>query len=96
VTSAMRREIGEQPGAVERTIKELVPLAGDIARLGEGIRHVLFIARGSSDNAAVFGQYLCTIRAGRLSTLASPSMATAYDARVDLDGVLAVAVSQSG
>ncbi len=96
MTSAMLREIGEQPGAVERTIKELVPLAGDLARLGDGIRHVLFIARGSSDNAAVFGQYLCTIRAGRLSTLASPSMATAYDARVDLDGVLAVAVSQSG
>jgi glutamine---fructose-6-phosphate transaminase (isomerizing) len=96
VTSAMRREIGEQPDAVERTINQLVPLAGDIARLGVGIRHVLFIARGSSDNAAVFGQYLCTIRAGRLSTLASPSVATAYDARVDLDGVLAVAVSQSG
>ena len=96
MTSAMLREIGEQPGAVERTIKQLVPLAGDIARLGDGIRHVLFIARGSSDNAAVFGQYLCTIRTGRLSTLASPSVATAYDARVDLDGVLAVAVSQSG
>jgi glucosamine--fructose-6-phosphate aminotransferase (isomerizing) len=92
----MLREIGEQPAAVERTINQLVPLAGDISRLGEGIRHVLFIARGSSDNAAVFGQYLCTIRAGRLSTLASPSVATAYDARVDLDGVLAVAVSQSG
>jgi glucosamine--fructose-6-phosphate aminotransferase (isomerizing) len=96
VTSAMLREIGEQPVAVERTINQLVPLAGDIARLGDGIRHVLFIARGSSDNAAVFGQYLCTIRAGRLSTLASPSAATAYDAHVDLDGVLAVAVSQSG
>lgn len=96
MTSAMLREIGEQPEAVERTISRLAPLAGDIARLGEGMRHVLFIARGSSDNAAVFAQYLCTIRAGRLSTLASPSVATAYDARVDLDGVLAVAVSQSG
>ncbi len=96
MTSAMFREIGEQPEAVERTINRLVPLAGDIARLGDGVRHVLFIARGSSDNAAVFAQYLCTVRAGRLSTLASPSVATAYDARVPLDGVLAVAVSQSG
>ncbi len=96
MTSAMLREIGEQPEAVERTINRLVPLAGDIARLGDGVRHVLFIARGSSDNAAVFAQYLCTVRAGRLSTLASPSVATAYDARVPLDGVLAVAVSQSG
>jgi glutamine---fructose-6-phosphate transaminase (isomerizing) len=96
MSSAMLREIGEQPEAVERTITGLTPLAGEIARLGDGIRHVLFIARGSSDNAAVFAQYLCTIRAGRLSTLASPSVATAYDARVDLEGVLAVAVSQSG
>jgi glutamine---fructose-6-phosphate transaminase (isomerizing) len=60
------------------------------------VRQILFIARGSSDNAAVYGQYLCSVRAGRLATLASPSVATAYRAQVDLDGVLAVAVSQSG
>ncbi len=96
MTSAMRREIGEQPEAVARTLDRLLPLAGEIADLGRGIRHVLFIARGSSDNAAVFGQYFCTIRAGRLATLASPSVATAYAASVDLDGSLAVAVSQSG
>jgi len=57
---------------------------------------VLFIARGSSDNAAVYGQYLCSVRGGRLATLASPSVATAYGARLDLEGVLAVSVSQSG
>jgi glucosamine--fructose-6-phosphate aminotransferase (isomerizing) len=96
MTTAMRREIGEQPHAVQRTVDRLLPLAGEIASLGRDIRHVLFIARGSSDNAAVFGQYLATIRGGRLATLASPSVATAYDARVDLGGVLAVAVSQSG
>jgi len=96
MTSAMFREIAEQPEAVARTFDGLVPLLADITQLGRDIRHVLFIARGSSDNAAVFGQYLCTIRAGRLATLASPSTATAYDARVDLGGVLAVAISQSG
>jgi glucosamine 6-phosphate synthetase-like amidotransferase/phosphosugar isomerase protein len=57
---------------------------------------VLFIARGSSDNAAVYGQYLCSVRAGRLASLASPSLATVYRADLDLHGVLAVAVSQSG
>lgn len=95
-TSAMRREIGEQPEAVARTLDRLVPMAEEIGKLGSGVRQVLFIARGSSDNAAVYGQYLVTIRGGRLATLASPSVATAYGARVDLDGVLAVAVSQSG
>jgi glucosamine 6-phosphate synthetase-like amidotransferase/phosphosugar isomerase protein len=57
---------------------------------------VLFIARGSSDNAAVYGQYLCSVRSGRLASLASPSLATAYRAELDLGGVLAVAISQSG
>jgi glutamine---fructose-6-phosphate transaminase (isomerizing) len=57
---------------------------------------VLFVARGSSDNAAVYGRYLCEVRAGRLATLASPSIATLYRRRLDLQGVLTVALSQSG
>jgi glucosamine 6-phosphate synthetase-like amidotransferase/phosphosugar isomerase protein len=92
----MRAEIFEQPAAVAATLDDLLPLAGEIERLGAGMRQVLFIARGSSDNAAVYGQYLCSLRAGRLGVLASPSVATAYHAAVDLSGVLAVAVSQSG
>ena len=96
MTTRMRAEIGEQPAAVTATLEALLPLAGEIERLGEGARQVLFIARGSSDNAAVYGQYLCSVRAGRLATLASPSIATAYRAQVDLEGVLAVSVSQSG
>src|SRR5688572_18838375 len=92
----MRAEIGEQPAAVAATLDALLPLADEIERVAAGTRHVLFIARGSSDNAAVYGQYLCSVRGGRLATLASPSVATAYRAQVDLDGVLAVAVSQSG
>lgn len=92
----MRTEIFEQPAAVAATLDDLLPLAGEIERLGGGLRQVLFIARGSSDNAAVYGHYLCSVRAGRLGVLASPSVATAYRASVDLSGVLAVAVSQSG
>jgi glucosamine--fructose-6-phosphate aminotransferase (isomerizing) len=92
----MRTEIFEQPAAVAATLDELLPLAGEIERLGDGQRQVLFIARGSSDNAAVYGQYLCSVRAARLGVLASPSVATAYRSSVDLTGVLAVAVSQSG
>jgi glutamine---fructose-6-phosphate transaminase (isomerizing) len=92
----MRAETFEQPAAVAATLDELLPLAGEIERLGSGLRQVLFIARGSSDNAAVYGHYLCSVRGGRLGVLASPSVATAYRASVDLSGVLAVAVSQSG
>jgi glutamine---fructose-6-phosphate transaminase (isomerizing) len=92
----MRREIGEQPEAIARTVDALVPLGAELRRLAAGARQVLFVARGSSDNAAVYGQYLCSVRAGRLATLASPSVATAYSAELDLRGVLAVGVSQSG
>jgi glucosamine 6-phosphate synthetase-like amidotransferase/phosphosugar isomerase protein len=92
----MRIEIAEQPEALGNTVDALLAQVGELAALGRDTRQVLFIARGSSDNAAVYGQYLCSARAGRLASLASPSLATAYRAVLDLRGVLAVAVSQSG
>jgi glutamine---fructose-6-phosphate transaminase (isomerizing) len=96
VPSRMRVEIGEQPEALRRTFAALLPRVGELEALAAETRQVLFIARGSSDNAAVYGQYLCSARAGRLATMASPSVATVYRAHLDLRGVLAVAVSQSG
>src|SRR5215471_6925961 len=92
----MRAEITEQPAALRATIDALLPRAADAAALASDTRQVLFIARGTSDNAAVYGSYLIQAHAGRLATLASPSIATAYHSRVDLSGVLAVALSQSG
>ncbi|HEY7144047.1 MAG TPA: SIS domain-containing protein [Streptosporangiaceae bacterium] len=95
-TSHMRAEIGEQPAALAATITELLPRAGEVAALARQARQVLFIARGTSDNAAVYGSYLIQAYGGRLTTLAHPSIATTYRSRLDLDGVLAVALSQSG
>lgn len=92
----MRAEIEEQPQALRATIDALLPRAGEITALARETRQVLFIARGTSDNAAVYGSYLIQVRAGRLATLASPSVATAYRSRMDLSGVLAVGLSQSG
>lgn len=92
----MRAEIGEQPAALRATIGALLPRAGEAGLLARGRSQVLLIARGTSDNAAVYGSYLIQAYAGRLATLASPSIATAYHSRVDLSGVLAVALSQSG
>ncbi|MCO5969154.1 SIS domain-containing protein [Actinoallomurus soli] len=92
----MRAEIGEQPAALRATLDALLPRMPEIGLLAQEARHVLFIARGSSDNAAVYGSYLIQTHAGRLATLASPSVATTYKKRLDLSGVLAVAISQSG
>ncbi|HEV7653578.1 MAG TPA: SIS domain-containing protein [Mycobacteriales bacterium] len=95
-TTRMLAEIREQPAALRRTLDALLPLEPAVAALAARTRQVLFIARGSSDAAALYGRYLCEVGAGRLATPASPSVATRYRRRLDLDGVLAVALSQSG
>src|SRR5215470_6900205 len=95
-TTHMRAEILEQPAALRATIAALLPRAAEIAALTQRARHVLFFARGTSDNAAVYGTYLIQTRTGRLASLGSPSVATAYRSRIDLSGVLAVGLSQSG
>ncbi len=92
----MMREIGEQPDALARTLAALLPMRSQIARLADGRQHVLFVARGSSDNAAIYGRYLCEVLAGRQAALAAPSLATHYRADVGLTDTVAVCVSQSG
>ncbi|MEW9547114.1 SIS domain-containing protein [Nonomuraea sp. NPDC050783] len=96
MTTKMRSEIAEQPAALRATLDSLLPRIGEVRAVGERTRQLLFIARGTSDNAAVYGRYLVESHAGRLSALAAPSIATTYRRRLDLDGVLAVAISQSG
>jgi glucosamine--fructose-6-phosphate aminotransferase (isomerizing) len=56
----------------------------------------LFAARGSSDNAAIYGRYLLETHAGVLAGLVSPSVATHYRSRLDLSDDVVVGVSQSG
>lgn len=95
-TSQMAAEIAMQPEALARTLDTLLPLRPEIARLAEGRRWVLFIARGSSDNASICARYLTEIHAGRSAALAAPSIPNLYGAKRDLSDTLAVAVSQSG
>ena len=57
---------------------------------------MLFAARGSSDNAAIYGRYLLETHAGVLGGLVSPSVATHYRSRLDLSDAVVVSVSQSG
>ncbi|WP_067129299.1 SIS domain-containing protein [Microtetraspora malaysiensis] len=96
MTTKMRSEIAEQPAALRATLDALLPRVDEVRRLAEQTRHLLFVARGTSDNAAVYGRYLIEARAGRMCALGAPSIATTYRRRVDLDGVLAVGLSQSG
>ena len=95
-TSQMAREIAEQPAAARRTLDALLPLRPEIRALMGSRRRVLLVARGSSDNAAIYGRYLLETAAGVPAALAAPSVATHYGARLDLSDTLVVAVSQSG
>lgn len=92
----MSREIAEQPEVVARTLDALLPLRADLRKLAEGRRHVLFAARGSSDNACSYGRYLVETHANRPAALAAASVANLYHATPDLSDTLVVSVSQSG
>jgi glucosamine--fructose-6-phosphate aminotransferase (isomerizing) len=92
----MSREVAEQPEAVAATLDALLPSRRELRSLAAGRRHVLLVARGSSDNAATYGRYLLETHAGVPAALAAPSVALHYHARLDLSDVLVVCVSQSG
>jgi glucosamine--fructose-6-phosphate aminotransferase (isomerizing) len=96
MTTQMAQEIAEQPDAVRRTLTALRPQQAEIRALLAGRRRVLFAARGSSDNAAIYGRYLLETQAGLAGALVSPSVATHYRARLDLSDAVVVSVSQSG
>ncbi|MEO3812908.1 SIS domain-containing protein [Sphaerisporangium sp. B11E5] len=96
MTTKMRSEIAEQPAALRATLDALLPRVDEVEALAARTRHLVFVARGTSDNAAVYGRYLVEAYAGRMAGLAAPSIATTYKRKIDLSGALAVGLSQSG
>jgi glucosamine--fructose-6-phosphate aminotransferase (isomerizing) len=92
----MSVEVAQQPEAVARTLAHLRPARADLARLAQGRRRVSLVARGSSDNAAVYGRYLLETHSRWSAALAAPSVATLYQADLDLSDAIVVSVSQSG
>ncbi len=94
----MLQEIAEQPAALARTIHAE---RAKIARLGKLLRNhdidlIVLVARGSSDNAALFGRYLLEITTGIPVSLSAPSVHTLYGAKLKLKHALVIGVSQSG
>src|ERR1043166_4184088 len=96
--SLMLAEIAEQPAALERTI---AAERAKISKLGSLLKTrdidlIVLVARGSSDNAALFGRYLLEITTGIPVSLSAPSVHTIYNAQLKLGHALVVGVSQSG
>jgi glucosamine--fructose-6-phosphate aminotransferase (isomerizing) len=59
-------------------------------------RAVVTCARGSSDHAATFAKYLIETRTGVLTSSAGLSVSSVYAAHQNMEGVLYLAISQSG
>jgi glucosamine--fructose-6-phosphate aminotransferase (isomerizing) len=96
--SLMLQEIAEQPEVLERTIaaerEKLIPI-GDHLRQRD-IDLIVLVARGSSDNAALFGRYLLEVTTGIPVSLSAPSVFTLYNTKLRLKRAVVIGVSQSG
>ncbi len=96
--SKMLEETRDQPQALCQTLDRAIVQAEELRRhfVKERPRLIVLVARGTSDNAAQFGRYLIEITTRIPVSLAAPSILTLYGCPVDLHGVLAIGISQSG
>ena len=95
--SLMSAEMAEQPVVLANLLARRAPIVDEVAAIvPAGLAGITLVARGSSDNAALFGRYILEIAARRPAGLAAPSIQTIAGASVDYTGYLAVAISQSG
>lgn len=94
----MAAEIHEQPDVWRRLLSEGGEQLDAVARriAAYDPKMILFVARGTSDHAALYGKYLTEIIGQLPAGLVSPSTMTTYGARPDLERVLMIGVSQSG
>jgi len=94
----LQQEIMEQPQALQRLLEAE---DANVQKVAQAIRacaprFVLLAARGSSDNAARYGQYLFGVHNRLPVALATPSLFTLYKSPPCLTDALVLAVSQSG
>jgi len=98
MSSILRREIFGQPDVLakilDRETRRVKRLAQVIARRDP--RVVLVVARGSADNAGLYGKYLFGALNRKVVALATPSLFTRYGRVPDVRDALVLAISQSG
>lgn len=96
--SYLAQEIQEQPDVIRHFLEQE---ADKVAAIAAAIRafkpvFVMIAARGTSDNAARYAQYLMGIEAGLTVSLATPSVHTLYGSKIDMSKALVIGISQSG
>ena len=93
----LRDEIREQPDVVARLLER----TGEIEAIARAVRthhveHVVIAARGTSDHAAIYAQYLFGIRLRLPVALAAPSIVSLYHVEPVFARSLVIGISQSG
>lgn len=96
--SVLHAEIMEQPSVIRRLIELEADRVASVGRslAEQDIRYVVIAARGTSDNAARYGQYLFGAQNRLTVALATPSLYSVYKRPPRLDGALVIGISQSG
>jgi glucosamine--fructose-6-phosphate aminotransferase (isomerizing) len=95
---SLHDEILEQPASARRQLASS-PDALDAlaARLrSKPVASVVIAARGTSDHAAIYAQYVLGVRNGLSVGLATPSVVSIYGAELDVRESLVIGISQSG
>ena len=90
-------EIGEQPQALRRLVKqapEFERVAAVVRK--QGASTIRMVGHGSSDNAASYGMYAFGLLPGWTALRDSISLTVYYGAELDMTGCTALALSQSG
>jgi glucosamine--fructose-6-phosphate aminotransferase (isomerizing) len=92
------REIHQQPAVLEAVLRHEQAAAEQLAAAMKqrGVDRVVIAARGTSDNAARYAQYLLGAVNGLSVALATPSLFTIYRRPPNLAGALVMGISQSG
>ena len=95
---SLRDEIREQPAAAERQLASSRPaLAALVERLRkQPVDLVVVAARGTSDHAAIYAQYLLGTFHRLPVALAAPSIQSLYEVVARFDRALVIGISQSG
>ncbi len=96
--SILHSEILSQPQVLERILskeRRRIDRVATAARAFEP-RQILVVARGSADNAGLYGKYLFGAHNGMVVALATPSLITRYGKVPNLSDSLVLAISQSG
>lgn len=95
----MLQEIRQQPELIPVTVEKNLAVAKRVCENIKkyNIRLIEFLARGSSDNACMFGRYFLGYLQGIPTGLLAPSLFSLYNTKkLDLNNVLIFGVSQSG